>query len=61
MKIRSKRTLLLFMLVSVTLLLAACGGPEGTYKKAQDLLAKGKYSEAAESSKALAATRMPAR
>lgn len=44
----SKRLGLVAILALVLLLLTACGGPEGTYKNAQDLLSKGKYTEAAE-------------
>lgn len=36
------------VLLLACLLLTACGGPEATYKKAQELLSQGKYAEAAE-------------
>jgi len=48
MKTAFKRLCLLAMLLLAMLLLSGCGGPESTYKKAQDLLAKGKYTEAGE-------------
>lgn len=36
------------MLLTLLLTLTSCGGPESTYKSANNLLAKGKYAEAAE-------------
>ena len=42
-----KKLILAMVLLLSCLLLTACGGPEATYKSAQDLLAKGKFSEAA--------------
>lgn len=44
-----KKKIWLSILVLISLfLLCSCGGPEGTYKSAQNLLSKGKYEEAAE-------------
>lgn len=43
-----RKILFAALLVIVVLLLTACGGPEDTYKSANNLLAKGKYAEAAE-------------
>ncbi len=45
---RMKKHLLATLLILTLLLLSACSSPEGTYKSAQSLLAKGKYTEAAE-------------
>lgn len=42
-----KKVLLLVFLVGCLTILCSCGGPEGTYKSAQNLLSKGKYEEAA--------------
>lgn len=44
---KRKKILLLFLLLISLFLLCSCGGPEGTYKSAQNLLSKGKYEEAA--------------
>jgi len=44
----SKRLLLVLLVIIMTGSLNGCGGPEGTYHQAENLLAKGKYAEAAE-------------
>ncbi len=43
-----KKLLFVWLLVLYTFVLAGCGGPEATYKQAQELMAGGKYAEAAE-------------
>ena len=43
-----KRTLSILLLMACLLVFCSCGGPESTYKSAQNLLTQGKYSEAAE-------------
>ena len=48
MMLRFKKTVLALLLITVLLVLTSCGGPEATYKSANNLLAKGKYAEAAE-------------
>ena len=45
---RIKKTVLALLLLAMLLVLTSCGGPEATYKSANNLLAKGKYAEAAE-------------
>lgn len=55
---KRKKILLLLLLLISLFLLCSCGGPEGTYKSAQNLLSQGKYEEAAKSSKASAVMRM---
>ena len=44
---KRKKILLLLLLLISLFLLCSCGGPEGTYKSAQNLLSQGKYEEAA--------------
>ena len=44
---KKKRILLSILLLISLFLLCSCGGPEGTYKSAPNLLSKGKYEEAA--------------
>ena len=48
MKSNLKRIGIALLLLSLLLVLTSCGGPEATYKSANNLLAKGKYAEAAE-------------
>ena len=48
-----KKICLVFWLILVLCVTTACGGPEANYKSAQNLLAQGKYSEAAEKFEAL--------
>lgn len=43
-----KRICLLLFVFMCLVILSACSGPESTYKQAQNLLAKGQYTEAAE-------------
>ena len=45
---KQKKILLFTVLLLSLFLLCSCGGPEGTYKSAQNLLSQGKYQEAAE-------------
>ena len=44
---KQKKIVLFVVLLISLFLLCSCGGPEGTYKSAQNLLSKGKYEEAA--------------
>ena len=46
--VMKKKICMGLVLLLACLLLTACGGPEATYKKAQELLSQGKYAEAAE-------------
>ena len=48
MRNKLKKTALWMIICTLTVLLTACGGPETTYKRAQELLSKGKFVEAAE-------------
>ena len=45
---KNKQTALLVLAFLMLFVLTACSGPEATYKKAQNLLSKGNYTEAAE-------------
>ncbi|MBE5786617.1 MAG: hypothetical protein E7324_03660 [Clostridiales bacterium] len=45
---RNKRIVFIVLLLFLGFILTACGGPDSTYKNAQELLAQGKYAKAAE-------------
>ena len=45
---KAKRFSMAILMMLVLLVLTSCGGPEHTYKQAQELLSKGEYSAAAE-------------
>ena len=45
---KQKKWLLVALLLISLFLLCSCGGPEGTYKSAQNLMSQGKYEEAAQ-------------